>query len=579
VRDLRLSEKSIPEEREQIARLSGEDLAKMAPDLGHMRKAIEAGAYYSTSTFVDGFVAGLGGESIARWVTWLREGLAEDGVISRAYGITRFSEDDRALWRIRRRCEPWKVFEEHTGRFGPSLFVPALLLATSSRADWLQCLDAISVPEVLLWIMAAGDEKLERSSWLEELRGAPSFIKNNKPTGELRVFASIRLFVEHCEALESATSRRSPNQVQDVVQVEAVDLAEQLGTAIAAREDGELVLGHTIEYLANKVLFEQGRHFVPQVLLRSLAGEICRNGNPAQILKKIDGHRRKGARRWRGQKPKLPERVQSKQPEPESPHGEGASDPDENNGVPAWFALSVAGAAESRSPLDQKAEVWRLFAALLIKRDQGFDRIEHWEGARLQLVEAAGATLASTSDPPKAWMDAYVGTEPQRRRATHFHRYVDISVGMPTRVLIEVGLAATSVVQGSQARANLYEMVELAARRMWLMRPGGYRTDWEDIYAQVLAYGLVVDDGNSSKMLTLLRRGANSLHLVCATTEYCLRQGCSVSLLDELERQLGVNLNDILVDPIVAQSQKVQEYNALRQATDNRTKRRMRPSQ
>jgi len=562
MRDPRLDSGLVPDdERDKRARSWGARLAGEAPDLDRMRQAIDKGAFYSTTAFVAGFSEGLRGD---HWHTWLEQGLSEDGLVSRAYGLNRFATEDLPAWRVRRSQEPWRVFEVHTGLFGRPFFVPALLLARSSRAHWRRCLDTISIPEVLLWLSASGDTDLERADHLAELCDAPAFLQGNRPTGQLRALASVRLYVEHCEDLEEAISVQDEGERDPFHLTELPDLARQLCTAISAREDREPMLGHTAEYLASKVLRGPRKRLAPEVLLEAIAAELRKLENPTRVLKAVDGRRRRGFRTWRDRKPPTPERVHSQQPEPEPPQGEGASNLDEIDGLPVWLALAhTHDSADSGAA--QRELVWRLFVDLLAKRDCGFQRLEPWAGARPRFVRAASSALAMHPAPVTAWMNAYVETEPHRRRAGHFHRYVDIGVGVTTSILIQIGTAAAILLGDCQLRADLYAEVERAARRAWLVRIGGYGVDWEDLYAHVLAHSLVVDDGKSSRILGLLKTGSNSPHLLCSTAEYCLRVGCSTEFLAELERGLGIVLSDLTDDPIL-RSSGLQDYPTLRQA-------------
>ena len=194
-------------------------------------------------------------------------------------------------------------------------------------------------------------------------------------------------------------------------------------------------------------------------------------------------------------------------------------------------------------------EVWNLFTGLLKDRNHGFSRLDFWPNALEHLTQVAGNVLANCPDPAGAWMEAYIKTEPQRRRAGFPHRYVDLGVGMPSRVLVEIGAAAATILsQQSRDHVLLYDAVELAARRMWLVRPGAHGIDWEGLYASVLAQCAEVGEQGVSKLLALLEVGSNSPTLVCSTLEYCLEAEAVSDLPRLFEERFGVRISNMLRD-------------------------------
>lgn len=163
-------------------------------------------------------------------------------------------------------------------------------------------------------------------------------------------------------------------------------------------------------------------------------------------------------------------------------------------------------------------------------------------------------------------MEAYIKTEPQRRRAGFHHRYLDPGVGMPSRVLVEIGVVAATVVSQQRRDATtLYAAVELAARRMWLVRPGTHGIDWEALYASVLAQCPAIDDQGGSKLLDLLQVGSNSPTLVCSTLEYCLQADEASDLPRLVEERFDVRVGNMVRDAGHLQRHESTKYPALQQ--------------
>lgn len=528
------------------ARSAGLILGASSPDLKRMRAAIEAGSFYSSLSFISGFADGLTDVTRESWTSWLFDGLGERGAICEAYRISGFVEDVLEEWQTRKSLEPWSVFEAHTGAWGAPCFVPAQLLSAISREHWHKRLDNVSVPSLLLWLAAAGDASATRENWLNDLATAPLCFRNDRPTGMMRGFAMLRLFVEHCEALEQAPAPHEDPQLAIVPEIEFRTFGTQLIDSISRREDAHLLLAHFGEHLASRQLFghpsvdRPGKRVVALFLERT-SEALQAQGASTLIYKKVDGQRRKGHRRWVAVMAEPVVRIHSQPSDPEIPEGEATESNEEVTGLGAWVALA---ALHSRAPQHSSChdEVWALFAALLEKRDRGFSRLDFYPHAREHLTQVGGNVLANCSDPLAAWMAAYVSTEPHRRRAGFPHRYIDLSVGIPTRVLVEVGGAAATMLRQPQ----LYEAIESAARRMWLVRPGSHGIDWENLYASVLAQCSTVYDDSVSKLLELLEVGSNAPTLVCSTLEYWLQCEPASDLPRKVEDRFGVRVSALL---------------------------------
>jgi len=544
---------AISEEAHARARSAGMALAASAPDVTSMRTAIEKGSYYSTASVVSGFADGLTDGTRELWISWLFDGLGERGVICEAYGISGFIANELGEWELRRKFEPWNVFEAHIGAWGAPSLVPARLLAAASRERWHERLDNLSVPSVLVWMAAAGDVSAPIEDWLRDLADAPPCFKDGQPTGMMRAFAMIRLLVEHHEALEEATANLSQAQLGQFHETELPTFGARLIDSVSQREDALLVLAHLGEHLATKQIFTRGPQREPASnvtasLLKVTSDALRARSASTAIFKKVDGQKRKGRGRWQTAKPEAAVRIHGAPPDAEIPLGEGSQSEDEVNGLGTWVAL--ADLHSSPAPNGSGAdEVWKLFTGLLKGRDHGFSRLNFWPNAREHLTQVAGNVLANCPDPVGAWMEAYIKTEPQRRRAGFPHRYVDLDVGMPSRVLVQVGaVAATALFRQGRDASPLYDAVELAARRMWLVRPGAHGIDWEDLYARVLAQCAELSEHGDSKLLALLEEGSNSPTLVCSTLEYCLQVEKTSHLPRLVEERFDVRVSKMLRD-------------------------------
>lgn len=534
-------------EQEAAGKAIGEKLAASAPTVANLVDHAHAGSNESFDDFVSGFAASVI-QGDGPWLEWLFDSLRIDGPTVQA-------EDRAGLkvnadeWSVRRSYEPWEILEQRLDTYSwhHGEHFASLLASKVDFRRWLASLEDCPSPVWVQSMFQGAGVSDDFGLTLQVLADAEPVFVDWCPTGRLLGFVAARGAVEHCLRIEQGT--RPEGTADDLLQERISDLAAQFAVTILNRRDSEPLAASICAFLASRHLFQDGdfmgrkSYRTPGLLLKALCSGLAQRGSGIKLFKRLDGVRQRARTNWKAQKPVVSVKVQPEVSSRLVAEAEGAPR-GEVSGFTCWVAAVVIQHAPGLPSHPGMDELWCLLSSLLSNRDAGITHVLYNANSTGRSISIAANVLAGTTNPLEQWREAYAATESHRRRSQHRNRYADIDVSRPTILLIHVGVATAAELakRGSDKKSRLFDEVEKAARRQWLIGGWSPQTDWTEMYAIVLSATYTI--GGMELLLQFISPYQNSDRLIGLTLERILMNSntASDSMLDTFEQITGLSL-------------------------------------